>query len=342
VTLPSESPPTAPPTGPDPRRRRRVAWGAAWALVVAIAAADAAEPPVVRVAALKFGTVSWELDVIREHALDRRHGVRVAVTELSAKSALSVALQGDAVDLIVNDWIWVARQRAAGHDYVYYPYSLAVGGLVARPGSGIASLADLEGRRLGIAGGPVDKSWLLLRAYGRKTLGRDLRELVEPAFAAPPLLNAMILKGDLDAALNFWHYQVRLEHAGMERVIDIATVLRGLGVDSALPLVGWVFDGGWARAHRDAIEGFLRASDAAKALLRDSDAEWERIRPLTRAEDPRMLELLRDAYRAGLPSPGADYRQAATEVFEVLAREGGAELVGEARSLDPEVFWRRP
>jgi NitT/TauT family transport system substrate-binding protein len=328
--------------------RRRRALGRVhrwlWGLVLLCwGGAFAEDLPVVRVAALKFGTVNWELDVIREHDLDRRNGVRVEVTELSGKSALSVALQGGAVDLMVGDWIWVARQRAAGRGYVYYPYSLAVGGVVVRPDAGIRSLADLAGKRLGIAGGPVDKSWLLLRAYGRKILGRDLKDLVEPAFAAPPLLNAMMTKGELDAVLNFWHYRVRLEYAGMQPLIDVATLLRGLGVEGELPMVGWVFDEDWARSNPQALEGFLRASDAAKALLRDSDEAWQRIRPLTKAEDERMLVLLRDAYRAGIPAPdGGDYRQAAARVFGVLAREGGKALVGDAESLDAEIFWRRP
>ena len=42
-----------------------------------------AEPlPVVRIGVLKFGTVNWELDVIRRHGLDRQHGFALEPTEL--------------------------------------------------------------------------------------------------------------------------------------------------------------------------------------------------------------------------------------------------------------------
>ena len=34
------------------------------------------------------------------------------------------------------------------------------------------TLADLDGKKIGIAGGPVDKSWLILRAWSRAKLGR--------------------------------------------------------------------------------------------------------------------------------------------------------------------------
>lgn len=60
--------------------------------------------------------------------------------------------------MAVADWIWVARQRAAGKPYVFLPYSRAVGGVVVPSGSNAETLADLSGQKIGIAGGPLDKS----------------------------------------------------------------------------------------------------------------------------------------------------------------------------------------
>lgn len=169
--------------------------------------------PAVRVGALRFGTVNWELDVIDTHGLAAARGVVIEVVALASNSATQVALQGGAADVIVSDWIWVSRQRAAGHDYTFVPYSLAVGSLMVRPDAELQNLSDLEGKRLGVAGGPLDKSWLLLRAYTRHALGVDLAKLVEPNFAAPPLLNQLLLSGRLPAALTFWHYAAQLEAA---------------------------------------------------------------------------------------------------------------------------------
>ena len=143
---------------------------------------------------LKFGTVHWELDVIETHRFDEAHGIDMRIVELGSKRATAVALQGGGADIIVTDWIWVSRQRAEGRDYAFVPYSLAVGGLIVRPDAGIAELADLRGRQVGVAGGPVDKSWLLLQAYAKQA-GMDLSEAVEPTFGAPPLLNELIDAG---------------------------------------------------------------------------------------------------------------------------------------------------
>jgi NitT/TauT family transport system substrate-binding protein len=160
----------------------------------------------IRVGVLKFGTVNWELDTIRHHGLARQEGVTLQVVPLASKSATQVAIQGGAVDVIVTDWIWVSRQRTEGRDYTFVPYSTAVGALMVDPKAGIGALAGLKGRRLGVAGGPLDKSWLLLRAYSKLTVGEDMARLAEPNFAAPPLLNELALRGELPAVLNYWHY----------------------------------------------------------------------------------------------------------------------------------------
>jgi NitT/TauT family transport system substrate-binding protein len=294
----------------------------------------------VRVGVLQFGTVSWELDVMRTHGLAAREGVQPQVISLASTNATTVALQGGAVDVIVTDWIWVSRQRAEGRRYTFVPYSLTVGGLMVRPDASIGQLADLRGRRLGVAGGPVDKSWLLLRAYARRTLGEDLAKLVEPSFGGPPLLNELMLRGDLPAVLNYWQYAAQLKAAGMRELISIPEVLKALGVPQPVPLLGWVFDERWADGQRKALTGFLRAAYAAKGILLTSDAEWERIRPLVGTSDGRVLHTLRDAFREGAPRRfGPEEIEAAARVFDILAREGGDQLVGPSRKLSPGTFW---
>jgi NitT/TauT family transport system substrate-binding protein len=277
---------------------------------------------------------------MQTHGLAAREGVEPRVVSLASPSATSVSLQGGAVDLIVTDWIWVSRQRAQGRLYTFVPYSLTVGGVMVRPDADIRQPADLRGRRFGVAGGPVDKSWLLLRAYGRRTLGEDLARVVEPSFGAPPLLNELMLRGELPAVLNYWQYGAQLRAAGMRELISIPEVLRTLGVPEPVPLLGWVFDERWAAANRKTVTAFLRAAYAAKRILLTSDAEWERIRPLVGTTDTRGLHALRDAFRDGVPRRfGSAEMDAAGRVYDILAREGGEELVGSSRSLSPGTFW---
>jgi NitT/TauT family transport system substrate-binding protein len=310
-----------------------------WCCLLSMFALPAQAVETVRVGLLQFGTVNWEMATMDRLGVAAREGVEVQIVPLSSKNAVNVALQGGAVDLIVSDWIWVNRQRAAGKDYSFFPYSLTVGGLYVRPDSGIADLADLSGHKLGIAGGPVDKSWLLLQAYGRAQ-GLDLAQALEPTFAAPPLLNRLMLKGELPAVLNFWHYGARLQAAGMRPLIDVHAMLKGLGISEPVPMLGWVFSEAWAKDHADAMRGFLTASYAAKRQLARSDDDWIALRELTKAEDDATLMLLRDGYRRGIPDRLVDNGEpVAARVFDILSREGGKHLVGDAARLLPGTFW---
>ena len=322
-----------------PWQAKAVAWFML-AVIGLMTTAQAAEPVKLRVGVLKYGTVSWELRVIQDFGLAEQEGVTLEIVPLALKDAANVAIQGGAVDVIVGDWLWVSRQRAEGRHFIFVPHSLAVGAVIVRPDAGINTLADLRGKRLGVAGGPLDKSWLLLRAYSKRVLGADLADLVEPTFAAPPLLNELLRTGELPAVLNFWHYGARLKAAGMLELIRIADILPALGVKEGLPLIGWIFKEDWAEQHRTTVEGFLRASREAKRIMLTSAEVWERLRPLMQAEDDATLGALRDAYREGISWDfGKREVAAAHQVFKILAEEGGQALTGKSRVLAPGTFW---
>ena len=65
------------------------------------------------------------------------------------------------------------------------------------------------------------------------------------------VITQLMLRGELPAVLNFWHYGARLEAAGMRPLVTVKEMLHGLGVSEPLPLVGWVFRESWATAHRN-------------------------------------------------------------------------------------------
>jgi NitT/TauT family transport system substrate-binding protein len=314
------------------------------ALTISLAgAARAAAPAAVRVGVLRFGTVAWELDVIRRHGFDAAHGVAIQAREFAAAQATQVALQAGAVDVTAQDWLWVARQRADGADFCYATFSTAIGALLAPKASPVQSVADLPGRRLGIAGSPLDKSWLILQAYAQKTLGLDLTRAVDKSFGPPPLLAEQAAAGRLDAVLTFWPFAARAEAAGARRVLAMEDAVRAFGIAGEVPVSGYVFSGAWATANRAAVEGLLAASADARETLARDDAEWEAIAPLLGAADAAERDNLRAAYRAGIPRGAeAEHAAAAAELFAVLAGIGGAALVGPAQTLPPGTFWQAP
>ncbi|ATF20364.1 ABC transporter substrate-binding protein [Phaeobacter gallaeciensis] len=298
-----------------------------------------ADQSVLRISVLKFGTVNWELDTIKHHELDKAHGFDLSVQGVAGGAAAKVAFQGGEADVIVSDWLWVARQRAAGQDFVFIPYSKAVGGLLVPKDSSSKELPDLAGSKIGIAGGPLDKSWLILRAYAEKNLGMDLKAQSEQVFGAPPLIFKAALSGELDGAINFWHFAAKMEATGMHKLVDISDAARELGLDAETPLLGYVVKGSLVREQPELVQGFAEASREAKVMLASDDAEWERLRRRMNAKSDAEFSALKAGFRAGIPAPRPVDPVAAARMLEVMYQVGGEDLLGQARNLPEGTFY---
>lgn len=310
------------------------------AALVALTSQPVLAQETIRVGVLKFGTVNWELTTIQRHGLDEKNGFTLEVLPLASGQAAKVALQAGEVDIIVSDWLWVSRQRAEGKPYTFVPFSSSVGSLMVPADSPIRSLGDLRGKKIAVAGGPLDKGWLMLRGLAQRRHGFDPAAAAEPVFGAPPLLAQKAEAGEVDAVLNYWHYSARLEAKGFRRVIGANEAAMALGAKGPISAIGYVFDEGWAEDNTEAVRGFVQASRDAKELLRSSDAEWEVLREMTGAKDDATLVALRERFREGIPSRPLSEEMADTaKVYKFLAELGGEKLVGRSKTMAPGTFW---
>src|SRR6476619_4206420 len=241
------------------------------------AACDGAQT--IRVASQKTGTFAWELAVIRAHGLDTQADLSIQPIELATPEAGKIALRAGNADIIVSDWLWVSRERGLGAKLTFYPYSSALGAVMVPDSSPIRTLADLKGKKLAGAGGPIDKNWLLLQAW-LKQQGIDLKSESTIMYGAPPLLTAKTLGGEMDAALNYWNFCAVLEAKGFRRVAGIEDLLPKLGAKRRTAMIGYVFDEKWGNANQDVIARVITITRKAKELLSTSDAEKVRIAPL--------------------------------------------------------------
>ncbi|WP_299934236.1 ABC transporter substrate-binding protein [uncultured Pelagimonas sp.] len=315
----------------------KVLRGSAAALIT-LAGAAWAEAPVLRAAVLQYGTVNWELDVIKHNQFDAKNGFALEVQGVAGGSAAKVAFQGGEADVIVSDWLWVARQRAAGKDFVFIPYSRAVGALMVPGDSEAQTLADLKGQKIGIAGGPLDKSWLILQAYAEQEHGVDLAAETEQVFGAPPLIFKTALQGELGGAINFWHFLAKMEAGGMKPLVTVDQAAEALGLDTQTPLLGYVLKGEMLRDNPELVHAMAQASRNAKDLLARDDAEWDRLRPRMNAKTDAQFDALKAGFRAGIPDAGPVDEDAAAKMLALMAKLGGEDLVGKAQDLPDGIF----
>jgi NitT/TauT family transport system substrate-binding protein len=112
-------------------------------------------------------------EIIKAHGLDKRAGLDLQTTELASTEAGKIALKGGSADIIpVGLAVGDARARWAMAS-PSIPIRAHSAPMVPAQSS-IRTIDDLKGKTIAVAGGPIDKSWLLLQAFARRS-GVDLR-----------------------------------------------------------------------------------------------------------------------------------------------------------------------
>jgi len=292
-----------------------------------------------RIGLQKTGTFAWQLDVVRRHGLAIGAGLDLKISEYASPDAGKLALNSGSVDLAIVDWLWVARARALGAKFQFYPYSSAVGSIMVKNDSPLRKIADLKGKVLAVAGGPLDKSWLIVQAAASRQ-GIDLKREAILQYGAPPLIFQKLQQGEADASLNFWNFCARLEAQGYRRLLDVRDAQAVLGLNEPVALVGYAFSESFAASHKGTIDRFIEAAQGANNIMLRSDEEWNALRPLMEAEDEWTFKAYRDRTREGMPRrPIAAEEADARALFKALASVGGPQLVGPSLELDPGLYY---
>ena len=293
----------------------------------------------IRLTSVRFGSVSWLIETIRGEGLDVKHGIDLKIVELANNAGAPIALLAGEADVVVSDWPWALRQRGKGRDYKFSSYSSALGSIIVPKGSAIKTIADLEGKKIGVAGSGIDKSWVLLKAYSRKVLGKDLEKIAEPVFAPAPLITEEFRRGRLDACLNYWTYAARLEGSGAVQILTMADILKALGISPTPSLVGFIWSEKAAKAKELPVDKFLAAVNEANAVLAKSDQAWDRVRPLVRPANDSEFASIIGYFRAGIAGPwGSAETSAAEKLTNLLMELGDTELVRDGTRFDPDLF----
>jgi NitT/TauT family transport system substrate-binding protein len=307
------------------------------ASVCLASSAQAADP--LRIAVQKTGTASWEIEVIKTRGLDKAANLDIETIELASTDAAKVALMGGGADMIAEDWLWAARERALGGKLLFTPYSTTLGAVMAPKDSPVRRIADLAGRSIGVAGGPLDKSWLLLRAVALGS-GLDLTKKAQPSYGAPPLIAEKLVQGETETALEYWNFSADLEGRGFRRAIEMSDVEKALGASGAVAMTGYVFSEAFAASHKDVLRRYFTAAAEARKILAEDPSSWAPIKARLRLKDDAALAVYRQRYLEGVPKRSvAEEAADASVLYRRLAEVGGEALVGKAKELDAGLFY---
>ena len=287
-----------------------------------------AEKTTLKIAVQTSGTLDWELSVLPESP-----NFKIETQPVATSEAAKIALQSGAVNIIVSDFLFVSQSRNTGTDFTFYPYSNTSGALVVAANSPIQNVKDLLGKRVGIAGGELDKNWLLLQAVGKKE-NLDLNKSIEKTFGAPPLINEQLKNKRVDAILTHWHFAAQLELQGYKQLLDGKGLQQNLGISDNVPTLGYVFKESWANSHKTELKAFFAATSEAKNRLCDDVELWKKA---TLKMD-NASAILRQRYCDGrVNSWNAENQKAAQKLYSVLFSLNPR--VGNSENLATGTFW---
>ena len=310
------------------------------ALCLLVGTAPTLATETLRIGVQSTGTFAWQLDVIRRHGLAARGGLDLKISEFASPDAGKLAVNSGSVDIAVVDWLWIARARALGARLLFYPYSSAVGAIMVKNDSPLKKLEDLNGHVLGVAGGPLDKSWLMVQAAAIRG-GIDLKRTATLQYGAPPLIAEKLQQGEADASLNYWNFCASLETKGYRRIFEVRDAEAALGLKEPIAVIGYVFSEPFVAAHKSAIDRFIAIAREANEIMMRSDEEWDALRPLMNAADEQTFKAYRDRTREGMPRrPVASEAADAATLFRTLAAIGGPSLVGPSQELDQGLYYQ--
>ncbi|MCQ4261818.1 ABC transporter substrate-binding protein [Stutzerimonas stutzeri] len=297
------------------------------ALVLLPLCAQAQELPVLTLSALQFGTPHWELEHLKRQGLDRANGFELKVRLVADVPASRLALTSGSVDGAVSDLLWAQARYQAGTAYRYVPFSSQIGEVLVPEGSAIRTLADLRGKRIGVAGGPDGLGWQLLQHAAAQD-GIDLAKQATVQSAAPPLLSQALRRGQVDALLTFWHFSARMRgEGGVQAAFGLADLLQSLELDPELPVLGYLFAESWAAEHEALLQRFATALGQTKHQLANEPAHWQALRPLMRADEDGVFAALRDSFVEGIPQPLDQARIADLQRLLILTGADPAKLM---------------
>src|SRR5437764_2677825 len=216
--------------------------------------------------------------LLRDKGIGAKYGLDVQITPISNTGQQWNSMRAGEADISSGSVLDLLRQRQAGLQAKairnWATFSNPVVAVADKP---YTKLSDLRGARVGT---PTDTllDWMILRAAGARAEGFDLSKDAQVQNAAPGLLNGLLDKGDLDAALQFSDFTLAPLSQGKYK--DVTTVPKAMAAGQLDPeslyLTYNVADA-WRTKNPDAVPRLVAAIEVATQMLLSDDAIWPEL-----------------------------------------------------------------
>lgn len=284
------------------------------------------------------GAQDFVVYVMESRGFLRERNLEPEKVEMLSPVNLHLMIAEKEVDIGFGGFTTMAIARAQGKNVIAVHGIFSPVNLVLVPhDSPLESLSDLEGKKLGIFGGPSSTTFTFLRVIARRWFGLDLVESVEVVSAPGPALARLLDRGDVDAALFGTTESLKFSAEDRYRVlVDLSSEYRERH-GRAPAHVTVTTNEDFAAARGELITDFLDAYREAVAYVHANPEIWAEYGARIDMVGEREIEVLRDKMTANLVAEWDRARmETQQEYLELAFDELGASVAGSV----PEGFLR--
>ena len=304
-------------------------------LLAACQATSVAPAGAVKVVTIRFGVIpsggGAEVPAtLMADGIAARYHLKVEIVAYATPGQQYTLLRGRAADLVPGNVLDLERQRRAGLKiHAIGTFQRFSSPIVVGPHSSITRFVQLAGRRVGEFG-PTTIDWLAARTAGLRATGVDL-DHTHLTQASPALLQSLLARGRIDAALQFASLAAGPVSGGSERVLTtVPDLLRQAGFDPGVLDVVWQLTDGWTAKNPGALPRLRSAMADAYAALKSGDAAtWAPLVKRVGITDPAAARAFITEEIANIDPPYTRSLLRATQkLIDAISATAGPKAVG--------------
>jgi NitT/TauT family transport system substrate-binding protein len=333
-TAPAAAPPAQAPAASQP--------APAAASQPASQPAPAAPPPrpvSVRWSSIVNASQSYIPALIQEQGIGQKYGVDVQLQPLANVGQQWTSMRAGEADVSSGSSLDLLRQRQQGLParaiVTWSQFSMPIVALADKP---YTRFSDLRGQRVGT---PSDTllDWQIVRAAGLRAEGFDVGKDAQPQNAATGLINGLLEKGDLDAAMQFTDFTMGPLHTGkFKEITSVPKQMAAAGFDPQAFYLTYNLGDDWRQKNPDAAPRLVAAILDAMDLLQKDDSVWPALAKRSGMEDPALLPAFVQMQRQALQvAYGPEKIQSTQAILDALNETVGQAAVAVTR-VDPAAF----
>jgi NitT/TauT family transport system substrate-binding protein len=279
--------------------------------------------------------------LMMEKGIGKKYGFDVTLVPLTTTGEQWTSMRSGDADISSGSFLDLLRQRQAGlKATAIRGFSTFGNAILTLPSKPYSKLSDLKGVRVGTPS-TVLLDWMILRAAGKKAEGFDIGTEAVVSQSSPPLLNQLMLKNQLDAALQFApdFALAPVTQGTLKEVTTVPKVMAEAGFDPTVVLyLTFNLSDSWRAAHPNDVPKLVAAMDEAVNLLETDDTVWPDLAKRSGVTDSALLPKFMAAERASFKTTFGPQALAPTQsLIDAIGAIVGTETLGVTK-VDPAAF----